>query len=119
MLTKSYGYEKIFGNGSGQAQAQDSNSNPISYSKGDIRRKKREEDDRERAWEFGGLSARYTHGSDHDGRDSEGREESENTPICKHLLACLLAEKWDVLVGFVREKRCAGREEAAGLVVEC
>ncbi|KAJ8071046.1 hypothetical protein OCU04_001392 [Sclerotinia nivalis] len=38
-------------------------------------------------------------------------------PICKHILACLLAERWgDVLGMYVRE-RVVGREEMAGLGV--
>ncbi|KAK1830740.1 ubiquitin carboxyl-terminal hydrolase family protein [Podospora conica] len=40
----------------------------------------------------------------------------EGTPVCKHLLACLLAERWrGVLGGYVRERR-VGREEMGGLV---
>ncbi|KAF7942702.1 uncharacterized protein EAE97_006156 [Botrytis byssoidea] len=58
--------------------------------------------------------------------EGEGEEEkwqyggwtkTSQVPICKHLLACLLVERWgDVLGTFVRE-RVAGREEMGGLVV--
>ncbi|RWA11663.1 hypothetical protein EKO27_g3456 [Xylaria grammica] len=57
----------------------------------------------EQAWEFGGLSA--------DGRDGTG-----GVPCCKHLLACVLAEKWNGVLGGYMEERLVGREEAAGLV---
>ncbi|GAP88950.1 putative ubiquitin carboxyl-terminal hydrolase family protein [Rosellinia necatrix] len=54
-------------------------------------------------WEFGGISM--------DGRDGDG-----GVPCCKHLLACVLAERWGaVLGGYVRE-RLVSREESAGLV---
>ncbi|KAL5325942.1 hypothetical protein ACEPPN_007077 [Leptodophora sp. 'Broadleaf-Isolate-01'] len=58
------------------------------------------EGDGEEKWEFGGLSM--------DGRDGGG------LPCCKHLLACVLGERWDVLRGYVDE-RVVGREEMAGL----
>ena len=34
-------------------------------------------------------------------------------PLCKHLLASLLAERWDVIGGLVEERE-VGREEMAG-----
>jgi hypothetical protein len=81
----------------------------------------------EEVWEFGGLSA--------DGRVAEdigpGDEMSTasrfnagtgggggGVSCCKHLLACVLAERWnDVLGGYVDE-RLVGREEGAGLIGE-
>ncbi|KAF2972289.1 hypothetical protein GQX73_g1341 [Xylaria multiplex] len=57
----------------------------------------------EQTWEFGGLSA--------DGKDGAG-----SVPCCKHLLACLLAEKWHGVLGGYVEERLVGREEGAGLV---
>lgn len=54
-------------------------------------------------WEFGGESA--------DGRDGGA------VPVCKHLLACVLGERWGVLKGYVKE-RSVGREEMAGLAGE-
>lgn len=54
-------------------------------------------------WEFGGLGL--------DGKTGEAGK----VPICKHLLACLLAERWDgMLGGYVKEKE-VGREEMAGI----
>lgn len=41
----------------------------------------------------------------------------EGTPVCKHLLACLLAERWEGMRGYVRERR-VGREEMGGLVAD-
>ncbi|KAI1404432.1 hypothetical protein F4819DRAFT_483605 [Hypoxylon fuscum] len=58
-------------------------------------------------WQFGALS--------HDGREGSGMA---GVPCCKHLLACVLAERWkDVLGGYV-EERVVGREECAGLVAD-
>lgn len=61
-----------------------------------------------REWEFGGLSF--------DGRGT-GREKEKGGPpaVCKHLLACLLAERWEgVFGGFVKERE-VGRGEGAGI----
>jgi hypothetical protein len=55
-------------------------------------------------WEFGGLSE--------DGKDGGP---SSGVPCCKHLLACVLAERWSIVRDNVEERR-VGREEAAGLV---
>lgn len=62
-------------------------------------------EEEERSWEFGGLSL-------HDQREGE----EDKVPMCKHLLACLLAEKWDALKGWV-ESRSVGMDEGAGLAV--
>ncbi|MCJ1257694.1 hypothetical protein MMC24_005520 [Lignoscripta atroalba] len=51
---------------------------------------------REREWRFGGLML-----------DEEG------LPVCKHLLACVLAERCGVLATYVEEK-VVSRDEAAG-----
>lgn len=59
-----------------------------------------EADGEEDVWEFGGLSL--------DG------EEGGNVPVCKHLLACLLGERWDLLERYVK-KREVEREEMAGV----
>ena len=40
------------------------------------------------------------------------RDEGE-APLCKHLLACVLAERWDVAYGMVEEREVE-REEMAG-----
>ena len=54
-------------------------------------------------WEFGGLSS--------DGKTGHGK----GVPCCKHLMACLLAERWvPVLGGYVKQMG-VGREEMAGL----
>lgn len=63
------------------------------------------EKEEEEEWEFGGLSL--------DGREGEG-----GLPVCKHLLACVLGEKWeDVLGSYVKEK-VVSREEMAGYAAE-
>ena len=41
------------------------------------------------------------------------RGERGEVPLCKHLLACLLAERWEVMGGFFEERK-VGREEMAG-----
>lgn len=50
-------------------------------------------------WEFGGLSF--------------GGESS--VPCCKHLLACLLGERWEGTLGMYVKVREVGREEMAGI----
>ncbi|THV49802.1 hypothetical protein BGAL_0178g00090 [Botrytis galanthina] len=58
-----------------------------------------EEEEEEEKWQYGGWT------------------KTSQVPICKHLLACLLVERWgDVLGTYVRE-RAVGREEMGGLVV--
>ncbi|KAL2066467.1 hypothetical protein VTL71DRAFT_2538 [Oculimacula yallundae] len=59
-------------------------------------------------WEFGGLSR--------DGKGS-GTGGGGGVPCCKHLLACILGERWDLLRGYVKE-RIVGQEEMAGLGCE-
>ncbi|KAK0741760.1 hypothetical protein B0T21DRAFT_345646 [Apiosordaria backusii] len=57
-------------------------------------------------WEFGGMST--------DGLGENGG----GVPICKHLLACLLAERWgDALGEYVTDKR-VGKWEMAGVVAD-
>ncbi|KXX80678.1 Zinc finger SWIM domain-containing protein 7 [Madurella mycetomatis] len=57
-------------------------------------------------WSFGGMSL--------DGLGQAG----EGVPLCKHLLACLLAERWSAALGrYVVEWR-VGREEMAGIVAD-
>ncbi|KAI0385500.1 hypothetical protein F5Y04DRAFT_186847 [Hypomontagnella monticulosa] len=61
----------------------------------------------EPGWQFGALSR--------DGVDGSG---IAGVPCCKHLLACVLAERWSGLLGGYVEERVVGREEAAGLVAD-
>ncbi|KAK4204808.1 hypothetical protein QBC40DRAFT_272423 [Triangularia verruculosa] len=62
-------------------------------------------DSQETDWEFGGMS-------------TDGRESSGGVPTCKHLLACLLAERWgDALGEYVSEKQ-VGKCEMAGVVAD-
>ncbi|KAK8107268.1 uncharacterized protein PG998_009281 [Apiospora kogelbergensis] len=73
-----------------------------------------QEDDDHGTWGFGGMS-RDGLGS---GRGNEGSPTVGNggVPCCKHLLACILAERWtDVLGAYVTERQ-ASKEEAAGLI---
>ncbi|KAF7959996.1 hypothetical protein EAE96_001597 [Botrytis aclada] len=68
------------------------------YSIPEVREKEKKEEEEEK-WRYGGWT------------------KTSQVPICKHLLACLLVERWgDVLGMYVRE-RVVGREEMAGLVV--
>jgi hypothetical protein len=55
-------------------------------------------------WEFGGLSF-------------DGMEDGDTVPVCKHLVACLLGERWDVLGGYFRVKEVS-REEMGGVSAE-
>lgn len=52
------------------------------------------------AWEFGGVSL------------------DRDVPCCKHLLACLLAERWEGALGRYVEERRVGRNEMAGMVAD-
>ena len=56
-------------------------------------------------WEVGGLSF--------DGMDGGGK----GVPVCKHLVACLLGERWGLLEGYVKEKE-ASRNEIGGVGAE-
>ncbi|KAI0179943.1 hypothetical protein GGR52DRAFT_529095 [Hypoxylon sp. FL1284] len=82
-----------------------SNSRPGGTEEEDVEVKKggREKE----SWEFGALSA--------DGREGSG---IAGVPCCKHLLACLLAERWAGLLGGYVEERTVGREEGAGLIAD-
>jgi hypothetical protein len=65
----------------------------------------------EGGWEYGGLSS--------NGMRSE--EGNDNVPICKHLLAVLLGEKWVIMRNCVEIKVMvgeSGRDEIAGLAVD-
>lgn len=55
----------------------------------------------EEEWEFGGMSF--------DGKEGEG------VPVCKHLLACLLGDRWGDAVGDLVKEEEVGREEIGGL----
>lgn len=57
-------------------------------------------------WEFGGSSL-----------DGNGIR-AANVPICKHLLACLLAERWDGVLGSYLRVKEVGNEEMAGYGME-
>lgn len=65
-----------------------------------------EDKDGDDAWGFGGMSF-------------DGTVEGDGAvpPCCKHLLACVLAERWAVLGGYVNERR-VGREELAGIFAD-
>ncbi|KAI0161320.1 hypothetical protein GGR57DRAFT_353692 [Xylariaceae sp. FL1272] len=68
----------------------------------------------EDAWEFGGLSMDGRKPTGVDGSISD--DMSGGVPCCKHLLACVLAERWKEVLGQYMDERAVGREEAAGLV---
>ncbi|CAG8954918.1 hypothetical protein HYFRA_00008606 [Hymenoscyphus fraxineus] len=65
---------------------------------------KRGDEGEEEEWEFGDGCL--------DGLQGEG------VPVCKHLLACLLGERWGSVVGGLVKEREVGREEMAGLGAE-
>lgn len=56
------------------------------------------------SWQFGGMSL--------DGLVGTG----EDVPCCKHLLACLLTERWPNLLGDYVERRAISKDELAGIV---
>ena len=62
----------------------------------------RNEEEEEEEWEFGSMSF--------DGKGDAGEKGEENVPCCKHLLACLLGERWQrVLGGYVRGEESGKR----------
>lgn len=64
----------------------------------------------EPGWEFGGLSC--------DGVEAEGEGSGGGVPCCKHLLACVLAERWPGGLGTHVVERHVSREEMAGIVAD-
>ncbi|KAH6640681.1 hypothetical protein F5144DRAFT_599363 [Chaetomium tenue] len=58
-------------------------------------------------WSFGGMSL--------DGLEAG---DGEGVPVCKHLLACLLAERWDAALGQYVVERRVRKEEMAGIVAD-
>lgn len=58
----------------------------------------------EAKWQFGGRSF--------DGIDGGG------VPCCKHLLACVLVDRWGEVLGEYAKERTVGKEEMAGLGAE-
>ncbi len=52
----------------------------------------------------------------HDGEENAGL--GDDVPICKHLLACILSERWHAALGRYLIERTMGREEIAGLVAD-
>ncbi|KAH7626847.1 hypothetical protein B0T09DRAFT_347889 [Sordaria sp. MPI-SDFR-AT-0083] len=75
---------------------------------------KQEEGERQRVkdklgtagWTFGGMTL------------FDAGDHSSVPPVCKHLLACLLADKWRGALGRYVTERVASREEMAGVVAE-
>ncbi|KAH6969875.1 hypothetical protein DER45DRAFT_67882 [Fusarium avenaceum] len=57
----------------------------------------------EEEWTFGGF-----------GSDSQG----DTPPCCKHLLACLLVDKWPMMLGMYVEDRAVSRDDMAGIVAD-
>lgn len=53
--------------------------------------------------QFGGLS-------------DDGVREETTPPCCKHLLACVLAERWEAGLGGIVQRREVAREEMAGIL---
>lgn len=59
------------------------------------------------AWQFGGMSY-----------DGLGEGGEAVPPCCKHLLACVLAERWGAMLGRYVTHRTVGREEIAGIFAD-
>lgn len=66
-----------------------------------------DDEDSDLALECGGLSI--------DGLPGSG---IPSVPCCKHLLACLLGERWPAVLGIFIQERVVGREEGAGLMTD-
>ncbi|KAL0470943.1 hypothetical protein QR685DRAFT_597475 [Neurospora intermedia] len=71
----------------------------------ELQERKRERDNKGSAgWTFGGMTL------------FNARDHSSVPPVCKHLLACLLADKWTRALGRYVTERMVSREEMAGIV---
>ncbi|CZR53964.1 uncharacterized protein PAC_03847 [Phialocephala subalpina] len=66
-----------------------------------------EEEKEEEEWEFGGLS-----------RDGKDGGDGGGVPVCKHLLACVLGERWSEVLGSYVKEKVVSREEMAGYGAE-
>lgn len=67
---------------------------------------------RQEEWSFGGMSLDTKNHGGGEGADSPP------PPLCKHLLACLLAERWNEALGRYVVERQVSKEEMAGIVAE-
>lgn len=65
------------------------------------KRRQHEEGRSAESWSFGGYA--------------DYGDEDATPPCCKHLLACVLAERWDGVLGRYMDRRDVGREEMAGV----
>lgn len=89
----------------------ESDDDEIVFSMRRLEGKEREEEDQDMSWEFGGLSL--------DGKGITGKnEDGGSVPVCKHLLACLLGERWEGVLGAYVKERVVSREEMAGYAAE-
>ncbi|KAM7187907.1 hypothetical protein V8F20_010776 [Naviculisporaceae sp. PSN 640] len=86
--------EEEEGEGEGGELGEDENSHPGS---------------RKEEWSFGGMTLSQ--------RD-EPNDSPPPPPLCKHLLACLLAERWNEALGRYVVERQVSKEEMAGIVAE-
>lgn len=74
---------------------------------GEELQEKRESDNKGSAgWTFGGMTL------------FNARDHSSVPPVCKHLLACLLADKWTRALGRYVTERMVSKEEMAGIVAD-
>lgn len=44
--------------------------------------------------------------------------EGDTPPCCKHLLACLLVDKWSEMLGMYIENRVVSSEDMAGIIAD-
>ena len=66
-------------------------------------------------WEFGGLSldgVAAMMGAREEGHGDRG------VPCCKHLLACVLADRWETALGRYVDVRRVSKEEMAGIMAD-
>lgn len=74
-------------------------------------------EDEGEGWEFGGMSFDGVGVGHRDGVEcDEGK--GDVPPCCKHLLACVLAERWAVGLGGYVNERMVSREEMAGIFAD-
>jgi len=70
-------------------------------------------------WQFGGLSLDGVPGTGVAEGDTEDEDDAGGgVPCCKHLLACVLADRWEAALGRYVVVRRASREEMAGIMAD-
>jgi hypothetical protein len=102
--------------GEGEDSHSDVDSEEVWMAEDELLALETDSDEQEGAWEFGGRSIETVNAAD-DSELSAGKG-GDGMPCCKHLLACLLADRWESVLGSYVTERVVERAELAGIVAE-